>query len=353
MQNVDYFDGVNPGNQMVSLYCNELGISILSMHDSSQVIAFSKYAHCSLHQMHQKMVIYLNKKSNQFIIVYPNSPYYELLQKKIALATMPWHQKIKKIKRVWLLSMIAGLIVAVYAFAVYAVPVIALQFISKEREIEMGSQINAAIISEQKLDLERTRSINAFARELNLSTSYPIKIKVVEQKEINAFALPGGYIIVYTGILENMHSAEELAALLSHETAHVNLRHSLKSIAGSAASGMMLSLLLRDASGIIGVVVENADFLRTLHYSRGLERAADEEGMNILLRNQINPIAMNKLMKDLKESNEELPESMAFLSSHPTTDERINNSALFAKKYQQRSFSTKQSLDSIWLQLKF
>ncbi len=353
MQNVDYFDGVTPGNQLVSLYCNELGISILSLHDSSQVIAFSKYAHCNLHQMHQKMVIYLNNQSNQFIIVYPNSLYYDLLRKNIEQATMPWHKKIRRIKRVWLLSIIIGLMIAIYAFVVYAVPVVALQFISKEREIEMGDQINTTILSAQKVDEKRTKWINAFARELNLSTSYPIRIKVVEQKEVNAFALPGGYIIVHTGILENMHSSEELAALLSHETAHVNLRHSIKSIVGSAASGILISLVLKDASGIIGVVVENADFLRTLHFSRSLERAADEEGMTILLRNQINPIAMNQLMKDLKESNDELPEAMAFLSSHPTTDERINNSLVFAKKYQQRSYTTKQSLDSIWLQIKF
>ncbi len=353
MQNVDYFDGVTPGNQLVSLYCNELGISILSLHDSSQVIAFSKYAHCNLHQMHQEMVIYLNNQSNQFIIVYPNSLYYDLLRKNIEQATMPWHKKIRRIKRVWLLSIIIGLMIAIYAFVVYAVPVVALQFISKEREIEMGDQINTSILSAQKVDEKRTKWINAFARELNLSTSYPIRIKVVEQKEVNAFALPGGYIIVHTGILENMHSSEELAALLSHETAHVNLRHSIKSIVGSAASGILISLVLKDASGIIGVVVENADFLRTLHFSRSLERAADEEGMTILLRNQINPIAMNQLMKDLKESNDELPEAMAFLSSHPTTDERINNSLVFAKKYQQRSYTTKQSLDSIWLQIKF
>jgi predicted Zn-dependent protease len=353
MQNVDYFDGVTPGNQLVSLYCNELGVSILSLQDSSKVLAFSKYAHCSLHQMHQKLVIYLNNQSNQFIIVYPNSPYYDLLRKNIELGTMPWYKKVKKIKRVWILSIIVALILTIYAFAVYVVPIIALHFISKEREIEIGNQINTAILSEQKVDLERTKWINAFAKELNLSTSYPIKIKVIKQKEVNAFALPGGYIIVHTGILENLHSSQELAALLSHETAHVNLRHSLKSIVGSTASGMLISLVLRDASGIIGLVVENADLLRTLHYSRSLERAADEEGMTILLRNQINPIAMNRLMKDLKESNDELPESMAFLSTHPTTDERINNSLLFAKKYQQQSFPSKQSLDSIWLQLKF
>ena len=353
MQNVDYFDGVSPGNQLVSLYCDELGVSILSLQDSSKVIAFSKYTHCSLHQMHNKMVIYLNKKSNQFIIVYPNSPYYELLRKNIELATMPWHKKIRKIKRVWLLPIIVGLIISIYTFVVYAIPVIALQFISKKREIKIGNQINTAILSEQKLDEKRTKWINAFAKELNLSTSYPIKIKVVEQKEVNAFALPGGYIIVHTGILDNLHSAEELAALLSHETAHVNLRHSLKSIVGATASGMLISLVLRDASGIIGVVVENADFLRTLHYSRSLERAADQEGMNILLRNQINPIAMNKLMKDLKESNSALPEAMAFLSSHPSTDERIKNSLVFAKKYQLQSYLPKQSLDSIWLQIKF
>jgi predicted Zn-dependent protease len=268
-------------------------------------------------------------------------------------ARLPWHKKIRQLNTAWLLLIFFAFVVTIYFIAINTVPSVAIHFISKENEIELGHKFSTSIVAEQKVDQEKTKWINAFAKELNLSTSYPIRIKVVEEKEVNAFALPGGFIIVYSGILENMHSSQELAALLSHETAHVNLRHSLKSILGSATSGLLISFFIKDGSGIIGALVENADFLRTMHYSRNLERAADEEGMKILLRNQINPIAMNKLMNDLKESNEELPEAMAFLSSHPTTDERINNAKAFAKKYQQQSFSPKKSLDSIWLQLKY
>jgi beta-barrel assembly-enhancing protease len=353
MHNVDYFDGVNPGNQLVSLYCNELGVSILSLNDPSQVIAFSKYANCNLYIMHQKMVVYLNKKSNQFIIVYADSSFYYTLKTNIEKATLPWYKKMIKFKTAWLLSILIGFIVAIYLIAVYLIPVFAIRFISKKNEIAIGDKLNAAFVSEQKIDQQRTKWINAFSKELHLNTSYPIKIKVIEAKEVNAFALPGGFIIVYSGILENMHSSEELVALLSHETAHVNLRHSLKSMLGSTAAGLLISMVLSDASGTIGALVENADFLRTMHYSRQLERAADEEGMKILLRNQINPMAMHQLMIDLKESNKELPASMAFLSSHPTTDERINNAKAFAKRYKDQTFSSKQSLDSIWLQLKY
>ena len=352
MYTVDYFDGVKSGGQLASLYCNELGISILSMNDANNLITFSKYAHCNMHIMHQKLVIYLNKTSNQFIIVYPDSPYYNTIRTNIDKATKPWYRKIRKIKTAWLLSIFFGLVVAFYGLSVYVIPVFAIRLISTEHEIAIGDKLNSAFISKQKVDVEKTKWINVFAKELNLSTSYPIRIKVVEEKEVNAFALPGGYIVVYAGILENMHSAEALAALLSHETAHVNLRHSLKSILGTTASSILISMVLSDASSVIGALVENVDFLRTMHYSRNLEREADEEGMKILLRNQIHPKAMLELMSDLKESNQALPEPIAFLSTHPTTDERINNAKAFAKKYKAQSYNAKKSLDSIWLHLK-
>ncbi len=353
MQKVDYFDGIASGNQMVSLYCNELGVSLLSLSNPSQVISFSKYGDCRLHLMHHKMVIYLNKKSNQFIIVNPSSNEYEILRKNILHATLPWYKKNRRIKTAWLIALLFCFILAIYFITVQLIPKIALKVISKDMEIAMGDKIFTSIIANQKIDQKRTRWMNAFANELRLSTRYPIKIVVVVQKEVNAFALPGGYIIIHTGILENMHAAEELAALLGHETAHVNLRHSLKTVLGATASGMLISLVLSDASGIIGTLFENADFLRTMHYSRVLETAADEEGMKLLLRNQINPIAMNHLMNDLKESNKDMPQAITFLSSHPSTDERINNALAFAKKYQQQLYLPKKTLDSIWLQLKF
>ena len=79
----------------------------------------------------------------------------------------------------------------------------------------------------ETIDKERTKLLQEFARSMQLSNNYPIKLTVVKNKEVNAYAIPGGNIVVYSGILKAMRSPDELAALLGHETAHINERHSL------------------------------------------------------------------------------------------------------------------------------
>ncbi|OYW79351.1 MAG: hypothetical protein B7Z27_05705, partial [Sphingobacteriia bacterium 32-37-4] len=189
-------------------------------------------------------------------------------------------------------------------------------------------------------------------KSMKLSNNYPIKLTVVKNREVNAYAIPGGNIVVYSGILKAMKSPDELAALLGHETAHINDRHSLRSILRSAATGLIVSVVLNDISGIFSIVVENAEGLRTMHFSRGIEKSADEEGMKILINNNIHPLAMKKLMQRLKENSPEIPEVLSFMQSHPATDERIKHATEFAVPYKNSSFAPNPVLDSIWSALK-
>ncbi|WP_446914219.1 M48 family metalloprotease, partial [Klebsiella pneumoniae] len=83
---------------------------------------------------------------------------------------------------------------------------------------------------------------------------------------VNAFAVPGGFIVVHDAILDEMEHHEELAGLLGHEIGHVQLRHSTKAIARSLSYYMLLSLLFGDVSGIAAVIVDNASTLNNLEY---------------------------------------------------------------------------------------
>jgi predicted Zn-dependent protease len=172
-------------------------------------------------------------------------------------------------------------------------------------------------------DRDRTRALQEFGDRLKLAPSYAPTYHVVQDDQVNAFALPGGHIVVFTGILDKMDSAEELAALLAHEATHVEERHSTRMIARSMAGYLFLSLLIGDVNAVVAVVADNANALRNLDYGRGLESEADGVGQQRLWENGVDPQAMVKLLELLQREASDMPQKVAFLSSHPLTSERI------------------------------
>jgi len=173
-------------------------------------------------------------------------------------------------------------------------------------------------------DVSKTKTLNAFAKELQLNNTKPLQFIFVDDNLVNAFALPDGTIIVYAGIVDRMENYDELVALLGHESAHVNNRHSMKMLCRNLSGYLFISAILGDANGIMAVLGENVNSLQSLSFSRKFEQEADREGFKILIKNKVNPKGMSNLFKRLQEDqNSVIPE---FLSSHPVTEERINNS---------------------------
>lgn len=204
---------------------------------------------------------------------------------------------------------------------------------SKETEISLGQQMYDATLGSYQVDTAKTRIINQFFQQLNYKTGYPIEITVVKSPEVNAFAIPGGHIVVYDAILDNMKTPEELAALLGHEASHVAFRHSLHNIFRSLARQMFLALIIGNNSGITSVVVENADKLKGLEYSRELETQADDNGMKLMYENKVNTDGMARLMNLLNDASNGSKGAVNFLSTHPVFDKRIANVKAQLKNY--------------------
>ncbi|HRG57457.1 MAG TPA: M48 family metallopeptidase [Bacteroidia bacterium] len=217
-------------------------------------------------------------------------------------------------------------------------------------ESELGENIYYQISEEFEIDEEKTQAANDFFNELNIKSNYPIQITVVNSPIKNAFALPGGHIVVYDEILQSMNSEEEFAALLCHEYSHVNLKHTTRSLFRSLGTYMVISLVLSDINGIMGVVIENAHNVKSLSYTRSLEEEADYNGLKLMLDAGINPQGMVNLFKHLKEPNEGSLEIPEFLSTHPLLDERIKN---IEKKYKSKAirFQKNEKLAEIWKRL--
>ncbi len=196
--------------------------------------------------------------------------------------------------------------------------------VSREWEIDLGQQMYESLMTTFKIDENRTRLLNKFYDELSFASKYPVTITVVSSKEVNAFAIPGGNIVVYSALLDRIQTAPELAGLLSHEGSHIELRHSLRNMFRTLARKMFLMLIVGSESGIAGYLVSNADNLKGLEYSRSLETEADNYGLELMEKSKVDPAGMLSLMQVLqRETKGEEPSH--FLSTHPLFSERIKN----------------------------
>jgi len=190
-------------------------------------------------------------------------------------------------------------------------------------EEQLGESIASIYTQENNMNDSAGYYVNEFVKNLKLDDTYSINVQVINSKEINAFAVPGGRIFVYSGILKQMNSYEELVALLGHEVTHVVNRHSLKSICRSAATGIVVASVFGDITGISSGVISQAEQFKQLDYSRDLETEADVNGVAIMVQNKIDPKGMLDLLELLKKESAEMPYLMKYLSTHPDTDSRI------------------------------
>lgn len=217
-------------------------------------------------------------------------------------------------------------------------------------EVELGEGIYNQMSEDFDIDEEKTMAANEFFQALNIKSKYPIQITVVNSPIKNAFALPGGHIVVYDEILQSMNSEDEFVALLSHEYSHVALKHTTRALFRSLGTYMVLSIVLSDINGIMGVLIENAHNVKSLSYTRTLEEEADNNGLKIMLQAGANPQGMVNLFKHLKEPNEGSIEIPEFLSTHPMLDERIK---YIEKKYKNSPviYKKNEKLAEIWKRL--
>ena len=152
---------------------------------------------------------------------------------------------------------------------------------------------------------------------------YEFKFHIIENDAINAFAMPGGHIVVHTGLLKNAKRPEEIAGVLAHEISHITRRHSLRNMVSSLGTMVIILAVFGDYSGL----ARGASTLLEQSYSRDFEREADATGWEYLLAADIDPRGMIDFFKILVAEEEKTGVQMdgvlEFISTHPDTKERI------------------------------
>lgn len=229
-----------------------------------------------------------------------------------------------------------------------------LNFLSESREVQIDQessphQISADYGAAQDADLNRyVSSVGNQLAALSHRPDMPYNFRVVNAVYINAYAFPGGTIAVSRGILSDMDSEAELAAVLGHEIGHVCSRHAAQQyttgMLGSvaiAATTMIVQQKKQEYAGLIAGLGAVASGLYLAHYSRADEREADALSLVYMTRSGYNPDACISLMDMLRKTEKEKPNAIEMLfATHPMSEERYQTAVQeVAEKYQaQKSY---------------
>ena len=148
---------------------------------------------------------------------------------------------------------------------------------------------------------------------------YKFQVTVVKSDVVNAFALPGGYVVVFTGLMKKAENGEEVAGVLSHELNHVLQRHGLERIVKNVGLLTVVAIVLGNQQGLIGMMKQLGVELLTLKFGREQETEADLKGLQLLQRAKIDPSGMIRFFERLSGKDEGRIE---WLSTHPMSTAR-------------------------------
>ena len=198
-----------------------------------------------------------------------------------------------------------------------------MNFFSLRDDIEIGRRSAAEI--DRRYRTHRNTRIERIGHRLAARSSMPRlpwRFRVLERREKNAFALPGGYIYITSGLVRSARSDDELAGVLAHEITHVTLRHGTNQASKAVVTRMPLQFL----GGIMGHGVGsmltqlgigfglNSLFLK---YGRTTETQADVGAVQLMTRSGYNPNGLSRFLSTLKKGGSE------FFSDHPNPSNRI------------------------------
>jgi Zn-dependent protease with chaperone function len=209
-------------------------------------------------------------------------------------------------------------------------------FYSLEKEIALGKQLATEVERSAKVidDPIIAEYVNRVGQNIvrNSDAKVPFTIKVLDSEEVNAFALPGGFFFVNSGLLLKADNEAELAGVMAHEIAHVAARHGTKQATrGEIAQIGMIVASIATGYGWTGYAIRQGAGLAIpigfLQFSKTMEKEADYLGLQYLYKSGYDPTAFVDFFEKIQTLEKKKPGTMAkVFSSHPMTDDRIANS---------------------------
>lgn len=220
---------------------------------------------------------------------------------------------------------IAGLLVSLTLLACIAgwLPQAEAALISTKEEIEIGRRVAMDLETKYGVandpDLQaRVARIGAKIAAASDRRDIEYTFKVLNNKEVNALALPGGFVYLFKGLVDYMPSDEELAGIIGHEVGHISKRHTVRQLEKSLGMSILFGVLFGDR----GILLQNLAYNAIMAgYSRGDEREADQLGFQHTVRAGYNPYSMLMGLQKLNDLSNK--GNYGLFSTHPEPEARV------------------------------
>ncbi len=200
-----------------------------------------------------------------------------------------------------------------------------LLFVSPEKEAELFSRWVPQDLIAVDDDDQRLTALNALTQRLSLhwdDAPYDFRVGITADDSLNAMALPGGLIVVTSGLLDRVESENELAFILGHELGHFRNRDHIRGLGRGVALSMFFAAISGSDSGLsLGASVSD---LTLRGFSRGQESDADEFGLRVVNREYGHVADAWRFFERIERDEELLFELSGYLSTHPTPDDRVD-----------------------------
>jgi predicted Zn-dependent protease len=156
-----------------------------------------------------------------------------------------------------------------------------------------------------------------------------IQVHVLDKDEINAFALPNGHLVVYTGLILDADNQEELTGVIGHELAHIELNHVMKKLVKEIGLSVLISMTT--GSGGTEAIKEAAKLLSSSAFDRDFEKEADIKAVDYLVKAEVNPEHFANFLYKLSKQEQEEMKYLTWISTHPDSKERAEYIIQYSK----------------------
>ena len=265
-------------------------------------------------------------------VIVDESAFLTAMQRAAVSSVTHLHNPQQRSLRVQLTILAAMALLGVTAgFYVWGIPGLA-KFLAPHIPVSWEEQLGTSVLEQlappanRCVDQNRLHALESIVTRLSRAmpdSPYHIRLTVVDRPVINAFALPGGQVVVFRGLLEATETPEQLAGVLAHELHHIYKQHSTRAILEQASTSLLIAAVSGDFTGALAYGIEGARVLGILRYSRLHEDEADREGLLLLQTIGIDPAEMIAFYRIMEAQHPHDSVAPSYLSTHPSTDDRI------------------------------
>jgi predicted Zn-dependent protease len=213
-----------------------------------------------------------------------------------------------------------------------------------EYERELGAAMLPVLASEYCESREALAALSALSARLDPRDEVPAELHIIDMSMVNAFALPGGIVVLTRGLLEKAASADEVAGVLAHELEHVRQRHVLSHMVRASLLAAAWSVAVGDYAGLMLLDPTTAFEIANLRHSRGDEAQADAGAMLLLDTAGISRQGLIDFFERIRVDTELVPE---WLSSHPASEQRARDLGAHPPLAETRPALTSEAFDAL------